>query len=45
MVKVGGFLFFRESSSYQGDSQGKDNPTHYRELRFYAKVRLSFNQM
>ena len=41
-LKVGGFLFLRESSFHQsGDFQSKNNPTHYREPRFYTKVRLS----
>ncbi|KAJ9708448.1 hypothetical protein PVL29_000474 [Vitis rotundifolia] len=38
-LKVGGFLFFRESCFHQsGDFKRKKNPTHYREPRFYTKV-------
>lgn len=38
-LKVGGFIFFRESCFHQsGDSKRKNNPTHYREPRFYSKV-------
>ncbi|KAG6625392.1 hypothetical protein CIPAW_16G093100 [Carya illinoinensis] len=38
-LKVGGFLFFRESCFHQsGDSKRKYNPTHYREPRFYTKL-------
>ncbi|GFP86241.1 phosphoethanolamine n-methyltransferase 1 [Phtheirospermum japonicum] len=38
-LKVGGYVFFRESCFYQsGDHKGKNNPTHYREPRFYTKV-------
>ncbi|CAL9146762.1 phosphoethanolamine N-methyltransferase [Musa acuminata AAA Group] len=38
-VKVGGYIFFRESCFHQsGDSKRKVNPTHYREPRFYTKV-------
>ncbi|KAK6925370.1 hypothetical protein RJ641_009696, partial [Dillenia turbinata] len=38
-LKVGGFIFFRESCFHQsGDSKRKNNPTHYREPRFYTKV-------
>ncbi|KAL9273948.1 Phosphoethanolamine N-methyltransferase-like protein [Drosera capensis] len=38
-LKVGGFIFFRESCFHQsGDSKRKSNPTHYREPRFYTKV-------
>ncbi|KAJ0962646.1 hypothetical protein J5N97_027768 [Dioscorea zingiberensis] len=38
-VKVGGFIFFRESCFHQsGDSKRKINPTHYREPRFYTQV-------
>jgi len=38
-LKVGGFIFFRESCFHQsGDSKRKVNPTHYREPRFYTKV-------
>ncbi|KAF3776558.1 Phosphoethanolamine N-methyltransferase 3 [Nymphaea thermarum] len=38
-VKVGGFIFFRESCFHQsGDSKRKRNPTHYREPRFYTKA-------
>lgn len=38
-LKVGGFIFFRESCFHQsGDSKRKHNPTHYREPRFYTKL-------
>ncbi|KAK9067569.1 hypothetical protein SSX86_011680 [Deinandra increscens subsp. villosa] len=38
-VKVGGYIFFRESCFHQsGDHKRKNNPTHYREPRFYTKV-------
>ncbi|KAF7834544.1 phosphoethanolamine N-methyltransferase [Senna tora] len=38
-LKVGGYLFFRESCFHQsGDSKRKYNPTHYREPRFYTKL-------
>ncbi|PON62187.1 Phosphoethanolamine N-methyltransferase [Parasponia andersonii] len=38
-LKVGGFIFFRESCFHQsGDSKRKYNPTHYRVPRFYTKV-------
>ncbi|MFS8007004.1 putative phosphoethanolamine N-methyltransferase [Helianthus anomalus] len=38
-VKVGGYIFFRESCFHQsGDHKRKHNPTHYREPRFYTKV-------
>ncbi|XP_024022156.1 phosphomethylethanolamine N-methyltransferase [Morus notabilis] len=38
-LKVGGFIFFRESCFHQsGDCKRKYNPTHYREPRFYTKV-------
>ncbi|KMZ62579.1 Phosphoethanolamine N-methyltransferase [Zostera marina] len=38
-LKVGGFIFFRESCFHQsGDSKRKSNPTHYREPRFYTKI-------
>lgn len=38
-LKVGGFLFFRESCFHQsGDFKRKNNPTHYREPRFYTKA-------
>ncbi|KAM0933112.1 putative phosphoethanolamine N-methyltransferase [Dioscorea sansibarensis] len=38
-VKVGGFIFFRESCFHQsGDSKRKINPTHYREPRFYTQI-------
>ncbi|XP_060968935.1 phosphoethanolamine N-methyltransferase 2 isoform X2 [Cannabis sativa] len=38
-LKVGGFIFFRESCFHRsGDSKRKYNPTHYREPRFYTKV-------
>eukprot|EP00262_Sarcandra_glabra_P012953 TRINITY_DN3455_c0_g1_i1.p1 TRINITY_DN3455_c0_g1~~TRINITY_DN3455_c0_g1_i1.p1 ORF type:complete len:491 (-),score=110.27 TRINITY_DN3455_c0_g1_i1:118-1590(-) len=38
-LKVGGFVFFRESCFHQsGDSKRRSNPTHYREPRFYTKV-------
>jgi len=39
-LKVGGYIFFRESCFHQsGDLERKVNPTHYREPRFYTKVR------
>ncbi|GJN17994.1 hypothetical protein PR202_gb05105 [Eleusine coracana subsp. coracana] len=39
-LKVGGYIFFRESCFHQsGDSERKLNPTHYRDPRFYTKVR------
>jgi phosphoethanolamine N-methyltransferase len=39
-LKVGGHIFVRESCFHQsGDSKRKVNPTHYREPRFYTKVR------
>ncbi|KAE8676143.1 Phosphoethanolamine N-methyltransferase [Hibiscus syriacus] len=38
-LKVGGYIFFRESCFHQsGDCKRKNNPTHYREPRFYTKV-------
>lgn len=38
-IKVGGYVFFRESCFHQsGDSKRKVNPTHYREPRFYTKI-------
>nr|BAC57960.1 phosphoethanolamine N-methyltransferase [Tripolium pannonicum subsp. tripolium] len=38
-VKVGGHIFFRESCFHQsGDHKRKQNPTHYREPRFYTKA-------
>ncbi|KAL9261335.1 Phosphoethanolamine N-methyltransferase-like protein [Drosera capensis] len=38
-LKVGGFIFFRESCFHQsGDSKRKSNPTHYREPSFYTTV-------
>lgn len=38
-LKVGGFIFFRESCFHQsGDSKRRANPTHYREPRFYTKL-------
>lgn len=38
-LKVGGHIFFRESCFHQsGDSKRKNNPTHYREPRYYTKV-------
>ncbi|XP_077244688.1 phosphoethanolamine N-methyltransferase 1-like [Tasmannia lanceolata] len=38
-LKVGGFIFFRESCFHQsGDSKRRNNPTHYREPRFYTKI-------
>lgn len=38
-LKVGGYIFFRESCFHQsGDHKRKNNPTHYREPRFYTKV-------
>ncbi|CAH2057551.1 unnamed protein product [Thlaspi arvense] len=37
-LKDGGFIFFRESCFHQsGDSKRKNNPTHYREPRYYTK--------
>ncbi|KAL3639404.1 glycylpeptide N-tetradecanoyltransferase [Castilleja foliolosa] len=41
-VKVGGYIFFRESCFHQsGDRKGNNKPSHYREPSFYTKV---FNQ-
>ncbi|CAN4100295.1 unnamed protein product [Withania somnifera] len=38
-LKVGGYIFFRETCFHQsGDNKGKNNPTHYRDTRFYMKV-------
>ncbi|PON79131.1 Phosphoethanolamine N-methyltransferase [Trema orientale] len=38
-LKVGGFIFFRESCFHQsGNFKRKHNPTHYREPRFYTKA-------
>ncbi|CAL5406145.1 unnamed protein product [Camellia sinensis] len=38
-LKVGGFIFFRESCFHQsGDCKRKNNLTHYREPRYYTKV-------
>ncbi|GFQ07279.1 phosphoethanolamine n-methyltransferase [Phtheirospermum japonicum] len=38
-LKVGGYIYFRESCFHQsGDHKRKNNPTHYREPRFYTKV-------
>lgn len=38
-LKPGGYIFFRESCFHQsGDHKRKNNPTHYREPRFYTKV-------
>ncbi|KAG6413723.1 hypothetical protein SASPL_126437 [Salvia splendens] len=38
-LKVGGYIFFRESCFHQsGDHKRKSNPTHYREPSFYTKV-------
>lgn len=38
-LKVGGYIFFRESCFHQsGDHKRKNNPTHYREPRFYTRV-------
>ncbi|RZC61268.1 hypothetical protein C5167_023026, partial [Papaver somniferum] len=38
-LKVGGHIFFRESCFHQsGDCKRKNNPTHYREPRFYTKI-------
>ncbi|KAL6518112.1 glycylpeptide N-tetradecanoyltransferase [Orobanche minor] len=38
-LKVGGYMYFRESCFHQsGDHKRKNNPTHYREPRFYTKV-------
>lgn len=40
-LKVGGYIFFRESCFHQsGDHKRKCNPTHYREPSFYTKVTL-----
>ncbi|EFJ29738.1 hypothetical protein SELMODRAFT_146547 [Selaginella moellendorffii] len=38
-LKRGGSIFFRESCFHQsGDHKRKNNPTHYREPRFYNKI-------
>ncbi|GKV23689.1 hypothetical protein SLEP1_g33391 [Rubroshorea leprosula] len=38
-LKVGGYIFFRESCFHQsGDCKRRNNPTHYREPRFYTKA-------
>lgn len=38
-LKVGRYIFFRESCFHQsGDHKRKNNPTHYREPRFYTKI-------
>ncbi|XP_060205454.1 phosphoethanolamine N-methyltransferase 2-like isoform X1 [Lycium barbarum] len=38
-LKVGGYIFFRESCFHQsGDHRRKNNPTHYRDPSFYTKV-------
>ncbi|KAG9157589.1 hypothetical protein Leryth_025608 [Lithospermum erythrorhizon] len=38
-LKPGGCIFFRESCFHQsGDHKRKNNPTHYREPRFYTKI-------
>ncbi|CAL5390479.1 unnamed protein product [Camellia sinensis] len=38
-LKVGGFIFFRESCFHQsGDCKRKNNLTHYREPRYNTKV-------
>lgn len=38
-LKVGGYIFFRESCFHQsGDQKRRSNPTHYREPRFYTKI-------
>ncbi|XP_019169743.1 PREDICTED: phosphomethylethanolamine N-methyltransferase-like isoform X2 [Ipomoea nil] len=38
-LKVGGHIYFRESCFHQsGDHKRKNNPTHYREPRYYTKV-------
>ncbi|GLT65262.1 hypothetical protein SLA2020_377010 [Shorea laevis] len=38
-LKVGGYIFFRESCFHQsGDCKRRNNPTHYREPRFYTKT-------
>ncbi|KAK9091597.1 hypothetical protein Sjap_024774 [Stephania japonica] len=38
-LRVGGYIFFRESCFHQsGDCKRKNNPTHYREPRFYTKI-------
>lgn len=42
-LKVGGYIFFRESCFHQsGDHKRKNNPTHYRVPRFYTKVSTSY---
>ncbi|EPS65842.1 hypothetical protein M569_08933, partial [Genlisea aurea] len=38
-LAVGGYIFFRESCFHQsGDHKRKNNPTHYREPRYYTKI-------
>ncbi|RAL50101.1 hypothetical protein DM860_007775 [Cuscuta australis] len=38
-LRVGGYIYFRESCFHQsGDHKRKNNPTHYREPRYYTKV-------
>ncbi|CAH9106874.1 unnamed protein product [Cuscuta europaea] len=38
-LKVGGYIYFRESCFHQsGDHKRKNNPTHYREPRYYTKI-------
>ncbi|KAL5697413.1 phosphoethanolamine N-methyltransferase [Ranunculus cassubicifolius] len=38
-LREGGYIFFRESCFHQsGDCKRKNNPTHYREPRYYTKV-------
>ncbi|KAL5697414.1 phosphoethanolamine N-methyltransferase [Ranunculus cassubicifolius] len=38
-LKKGGYIFFRESCFHQsGDCKRKNNPTHYREPRYYTKL-------
>ncbi|KAF6136865.1 hypothetical protein GIB67_043254 [Kingdonia uniflora] len=45
-LKVGGFIFFRESCFHQsGDSKRRNNPTHYREPRFYTKICWVFQKI
>ncbi|XP_068653290.1 phosphoethanolamine N-methyltransferase-like [Aristolochia californica] len=42
-LKVDGYIFFRESCFHQsGDCKRRNNPTHYREPRFYTKVFKEF---
>ncbi|MBA0828330.1 hypothetical protein Goarm_013013 [Gossypium armourianum] len=45
-LKVGGHIFFRESCFHQsGDCKRKNNPTHYREPRFYTKICWIFQKV